>query len=68
MADVGSPFAYYWRTVSNAEYSTSFIGYWHILAAFSIVAAVFLVFLSALIYRADPTEGKNRFMAFMLMT
>ncbi|MBN29979.1 MAG: hypothetical protein CMB34_04885 [Euryarchaeota archaeon] len=68
MADVGGPLAYYWRTISNAEYSTSFIGYWHILAAFSIVAAVFLVFLSALIYRADPTKGKNRFMAFMLMT
>ncbi len=38
------------------------------LAAFSIVSAVFLVFLSILIYRANPTNGKNRFMAFMLMT
>ena len=68
MADVGGPLAYYLRTISNAEYSTSFIGYWHIIPAFSIVAAVFLVFLSALIYRADPGKGKNRFMAFMLMT
>ena len=68
MADVGGPLNYYWRTISNADYSTSFIGYWHILAAFSIVSAVFLVFLSILIYRADPTKGKNRFMAFMLMT
>ena len=68
MADVGSPLVYYWRTISNADYSTSFIGYWHILAMFSIVSAVFLVFLSVLIYRADPSKGKNRFMAFMLMT
>ena len=68
MADVGGPLVYYWRTISNADYSTSFIGYWHILAIFSIVSAAFLVFLSILIYRADPTKGKNRFMAFMLMT
>lgn len=68
MADVGGPINYYWRTISNADYSTSFIGYWHMLATFSIVSAVFLVFLSILIYRANPTNGKNRFMAFMLMT
>tara|TARA_B100000900_G_scaffold109552_1_gene91420 strand:- start:904 stop:2274 length:1371 start_codon:yes stop_codon:yes gene_type:complete len=68
MADVGGPLVYYWRTISNADYSTSFIGYWHVLAVFSIVSAVFLVFLSALIYRADPSKGKNRFMAFMLLT
>lgn len=68
MADVGGPLAYYWRTISNADYSTSFVGYWHVLAVFSIVSAIFLVFLSALIYRADPSKGKNRFMAFMLMT
>lgn len=61
MADVGGPLVYYWRTISNADYSTSFIGYWHILAMFSIVSAVFLVFLSVLIYRADPSKGKNRF-------
>lgn len=68
MADVGGPLVYYWRTISNADYSTSFIGYWHVLALFSIVSAVFLVFLSALIYRAAPSKAKNRFMAFMLMT
>ena len=68
MSDVGGPLDYYWRTISNAEYSSSFIGYWHILAVFSVISALFLVFLSVLIYRADPSKGKNRFMAFMLLT
>lgn len=40
MADVGGPLAYYWRTISNADYSTSFVGYWHVLAVFSIVSAI----------------------------
>ena len=40
MADVGGPLAYYWRTITNADYGTSFIGYWHILALFSLLSAV----------------------------
>ncbi|HII18234.1 MAG TPA: hypothetical protein HA276_06595 [Candidatus Poseidoniaceae archaeon] len=68
MADVGGPLQYYWRTVSNAEYSSSFIGYWHVLAALSLLSAVFLVFLSVLVYRADSKKGKNRFIALMLTT
>ena len=31
MADVGGPLAYYWRTITNADYGTSFVNYWHIL-------------------------------------
>ena len=68
MADVGGPLQYYWRTVSNADYSTSFIGYWHVLAMLSLLSAMFLVFLSVLVYRADPSNGKNRFIGLMLIT
>ena len=68
MADVGGPLAYYWRTITNADYGTSFIGYWHILALFSLLSAVFLTFLAYLVLKADATKGKNRFMALMLLT
>ena len=68
MADVGGPLAYYWRTITNADYGTSFIGYWHILALFSLLSAVFLSFLAYLVLKADATKGKNRFMALMLLT
>lgn len=68
MAEVGGPLQYYWRAVSNADYTTSFVGYWHILAVLSLVSSVFLIFLSVLVYRADPSNGKNRFIALMLIT
>ena len=62
MADVGSPLSYYWRA------SGSFLGYWGLLAIFSLIAAVFLLFLSYLILKAGPKKAKNRFMALMLFT
>ena len=62
MSDVGSPLSYYWRA------SGSFLGYWGLLAIFSLFAAVFLIFLSYLILKAGPKEAKNRFMALMLFT
>lgn len=68
MAEVGGPLQYYWRAVSNADYTTSFVGYWHILAVLSLVSSVFLIFLSVLVYRADSSNGKNRFIALMLIT
>ncbi len=69
MADVGSPLSYYWRSISNVDFEIgTFMGYWHILAIFSILAAIFLIFLSYLVLRAGPKKAKNRFMALMLFT
>ncbi len=68
MADVGGPLSYYWRAISNIELAGPFMGYWHILALFSIASAIFLTFLSFLVLRAGPKRAKNRFMALMLLT
>ncbi len=69
MVDVGGPISYYWRSISNVDFETgTFMGYWHILAIFSIVSAVFLVFLAYLVLRAGPKKAKNRFMSLMLFT
>ena len=62
MADVGGPVEYYLRSVG------SFLGYWHLLAIFSIASGVFLLFLAYLILKANPGKTKNRFMALMLVT
>ena len=62
MADVGGPVDYYLRTVG------SFLGYWHLLAIFSIMSGIFLLFLAYLILKANPSKTKNRFMALMLVT
>ena len=62
MADVGGPVSYYIRS------SGSFFGYWHLLAVFSVLSSIFLMFLAYLIMKAGPKRGKNRFMAFMLVT
>ena len=43
MGDVGSPIAYYIRSLG------SFLGYWHMLAIFSILSGIFLLFLAYLI-------------------
>ena len=54
---------YYLRSVG------SFLGYWHLLAIFSIASGVFLLFLAYLILKANPSKTKkNRFMALMLIT
>ncbi|DAC26374.1 MAG TPA: hypothetical protein D7H85_03005 [Candidatus Poseidoniales archaeon] len=69
MADVGGPVSYYWRSISNVDFGVgTFMGYWHILAIFSILSAIFLIFLSYLVLRAGPKKAKNRFMALMLFT
>jgi len=68
MSDVGGPFSYYMRAIANLDFDGAFIGYWHLLAVFSILSAIFLLFLSYLILRADPKRAKNRFMALMLCT
>ena len=62
MADVGSPVQYYLRTMGD------FLGYWHLLALFSILSGLFLIFLAYLILKANPKKAKNRFMALMLVT
>lgn len=62
MSDVGSPLSYYLRAMG------SFIGYWNLLAIFSILSGIFLLFLAYLILRANPQKTKNRFMALMLVT
>ena len=68
MSDVGGPISYYLRAITNLDFDGAFIGYWHLLAVFSILSAIFLLFLSYLILRADPKRAKNRFMALMLCT
>ena len=62
MGDVGGPLEYYSGSLG------SIFGYWHLLAMFSIVSGLFLLFLSYLILKANPKEAKNRFMAFMLVS
>ena len=62
MGDVGAPLDYYARSLG------SFIGYWHMLAIFSILSGIFLLFLAYLILKANPKKAKNRFMALMLVT
>lgn len=62
MGDVGGPLDYYSGSLG------SIFGYWHLLAMFSIVSGLFLLFLSYLILKANPKEAKNRFMAFMLVS
>ncbi len=68
MSDVGGPASYYWRAITNLDFDGAFVGYWNLLAVFSILSAIFLLFLSYLILRADPKRAKNRFMALMLFT
>ena len=68
MSDVGGPLSYYWRVISNLDLNGAFVGYWNILAVFSILSAIFLIFLSYLVIRADPKRAKNRFMALMIFT
>ncbi|MEC9174249.1 MAG: hypothetical protein VX804_04185, partial [Candidatus Thermoplasmatota archaeon] len=69
MADVGGPLSYYWRMISNVDFETgTFMGYWNLLAIFSILSSIFLIFLSYLVLRAGPNKVKNRFMALMLFT
>ena len=62
MGDVGSPLSYYFRSFG------SFLGYWHMLAIFSILSGIFLLFLAYLILKANPGKAKNRFMALMLVS
>ena len=62
MGDVGAPLDYYARSLG------SFVGYWHMLAIFSILSGIFLLFLAYLILKANPKKAKNRFMALMLVT
>tara|TARA_Y100000813_G_scaffold112892_1_gene80866 strand:- start:536 stop:2368 length:1833 start_codon:yes stop_codon:yes gene_type:complete len=62
MGDVGAPLEYYSRTLGH------FIGYWHMLAIFSILSGIFLLFLAYLILKANSGKAKNRFMALMLVT
>ena len=62
MADVGSPVSYYFRAIGT------FMGYWNLLAIFSILSGIFLLFLAYLILKANPKKAKNRFMALMLVT
>ena len=46
----------------------SIFGLCHIVAFIGIATSVFLFVLSALVFRADPTDPKNRFMGMMLIT
>lgn len=69
MAGVGGPLSYYWRMFSNVDFENgTFMGYWNLLAIFSILSSIFLIFLSYLVLRAGPKKAKNRFMALMLFT
>ena len=67
--NAGSIFEYYYRMISTIDLTTgSIFGLCHIVAFIGIATSVFLFVLSALVFRADPTDPKNRFMGMMLIT
>ena len=53
MADVGGPLEYYLRSVG------SFLGYWHLLAIFSIASGVFLLFPCLLNSQGKPQQNEK---------
>ena len=64
-----SAFEYYYRMISTIDLTTgSIFGLCHIVAFIGLAVSIFLFVLSALVFRADPTDPKNRFMGMMLIT
>ena len=69
MATVGSIPDYYWRLFSNIDMGNAQpFGFWTLVSFFCILGGLALLYLTVLVYRADPKNTKNRFIALMLLT
>ena len=69
MGDVGPLISYYWRIFTNIDILAGApFGFWTLMAFFTVFSGFALLFLTVLIYRADPKNTKNRFIAMMLFT
>ena len=69
MGDVGSLPDYYWRLITNIDIGGAVpFGFWTLMSFFTITCGFAILFLTFLIYRADPENPKNRFIGMMLFT
>ena len=69
MGDVGSLPDYYWRLITNIDIGGAVpFGFWTLMSFFTITCGFAILFLTFLIYRADPGNPKNRFIGMMLFT
>lgn len=69
VSEVGPLLSYYWRIFTNIDIMAGQpFGFWTLLSFFTILSGFALLFLTFLIYRADPKNPKNRFIGMMLFT
>ena len=69
MSEVGSLVSYYWRLFTNIDFMAGQpFGFWTMISFFAILSGLAILFLTFLIYRADPKNPKNRFITMMLLT
>ena len=67
MSDVGDLSDYYWRLLTNIDMGNAQpFGFWTLISLFCILSGLALLYLTLLVYRANPSSGKNRFIALML--
>ena len=67
MSGVGDLTDYYWRLLTNIDMGNAQpFGFWTLISLFCIFGGIALLYLTLLVYRADPSNGKNRFIAMML--
>ena len=67
MSDVGDLSDYYWRLLTNIDMGNAQpFGFWTLVSLFCILSGLALMYLTVLIYRANPASAKNRFIALML--
>ena len=67
MSDVGDLSDYYWRLLTNIDMGNAQpFGFWTLISLFCILSGLALLYLTLLVYRANPSNGKNRFIALML--
>ena len=67
MSDVGDLTDYYWRLLTNIDMGNAQpFGFWTLISLFCILSGLALLYLTLLVYRANPSSGKNRFIALML--
>ena len=67
MSGVGDLTDYYWRLMTNIDMGNAQpFGFWTLISLFCILSGLALLYLTLLVYRANPSSGKNRFIALML--
>ena len=67
MSGVGDLTDYYWRLLTNIDMGNAQpFGFWTLISLFCILSGLALLYLTLLVYRANPSSGKNRFIALML--